>query len=1023
MINFDAKITKIFMKLLSKILIILLFNAQAFASSEQIGVIGFVIGDVFNQKGEKLNVGDSIYFGDTIIANDGAKSQLLFIDQTVMTIGSETKLTIDEFIYDPIESSGKLLTTIKAGSVKILTGKISEKNPANLEVKTPAGTIGTRGTEFKASVDPLTTQSKILLVGPGPNNSLNLRAGAVEVSNELGTVTLDQPYLFTELTQNRAPTEAVVIPQAELKKFQELEVEPEATVTQLPEEESENEEENIEIAEGDTEEEGTELSEGDAEEENVELAESDNLQEETTEELVLLDEAEINSIIKDEMFTDDQNESDLVVDTLVAALAKDDGGITAQMLGKSFLNSGNDMRADLNLPEGMSINSEEANIFIEEKAMQEIEKVMLVSARVKDVEYVPTKFNQLGGFDDIRVPILNDETGDIIFLDMGNIDFKPQVLPTNFNEDQPQLLPRIPEQLFIKGGDENVFIDFDEGQFFETVIDPEMEVLDQKYQAAIDSGATQDEIEEIFTEMDEVMQKADETMIAIDMDRMENEIMPVGLKLDFFTAEEFTAEQDSFLFNTNDYTESWEQAEEGKVAIFQIDGSVDYVDQKDANAAWEAVDQAYEQEFAEAFPEIYQAEKKAEALMEQADAQAEQLFLRVDQLIQSGASDDEIEEAFLELDTQMSQAYYEVDAAFEEVMLVEMKTDVLMMAEEAASLKFEINNAKKTGMLNGQEISEAEIKEFEEEVMFLELEVKDSKDNYLEEVRFVNEVFEVRQMDMQEEFEAVPFGAVPIKMDFRMASMEMEQELEVQELEIERFQEFEMEAEQQEMELEVKKIEMFYMEPEEFFEELELQQQEQQSYPEGVATYADLNSISSGSDTYSGDRTALIVLEAAANAASQATVGKTIGSFQATHEINYSTRTITQAADIIIDALGSNTTQRSFTVGTGHSYSTTDTSDVTPSANFTVDGQGTSNVINSSITGGGVFTDVTDGNTYLEDSQDPSATNYLVTVLAGASNTASSAADSIQTTVTVESNAGSSGVNIAAGNDGGATKD
>ena len=233
MTYFNVKLLKNFMKLFLKILIIFIFSVQAFASSEQIGVIGFVIGDVYNQKGEKLNVGDSIYFGDTISANDGAKSQLLFIDQTVMTIGSETKLTIDEFIYDPIENSGKLLTTINAGSVKILTGKISEKNPANLEVKTPAGNIGTRGTEFKASVDPLTTQSKILLVGPGPNNSLNLRAGAVEVSNELGTVTLDQPYLFTELTQNRAPTEAVVIPQAELKKFQELEVEPEVVVTQL----------------------------------------------------------------------------------------------------------------------------------------------------------------------------------------------------------------------------------------------------------------------------------------------------------------------------------------------------------------------------------------------------------------------------------------------------------------------------------------------------------------------------------------------------------------------------------------------------------------------------------------------------------------------------------------------------------------------------------------------------------------------------------------------------------------------
>ena len=101
----------------------------------------------------------------------------------------------------------------------------------------------------------MTTQSKILLVGPGPNNLLNLRAGAVEVSNGLGTVTLDQPYLFTELTENRAPTDAVVIPQAELKIFQKLEVEPESTVAQLPGDETNSDEENSETAEGNTEEE------------------------------------------------------------------------------------------------------------------------------------------------------------------------------------------------------------------------------------------------------------------------------------------------------------------------------------------------------------------------------------------------------------------------------------------------------------------------------------------------------------------------------------------------------------------------------------------------------------------------------------------------------------------------------------------------------------------------------------------------------------------------------------------------
>ena len=113
------------MKLFFKILIIFLLSTKTFASTQQIGVIGFVIGDVINQKGEKLRVGDTIYFGDTITTNDGAKSQLLFIDETVMTIGSDTKLTIDEYIFDTTKDSGKLLATILAGSVKILTGKIS----------------------------------------------------------------------------------------------------------------------------------------------------------------------------------------------------------------------------------------------------------------------------------------------------------------------------------------------------------------------------------------------------------------------------------------------------------------------------------------------------------------------------------------------------------------------------------------------------------------------------------------------------------------------------------------------------------------------------------------------------------------------------------------------------------------------------------------------------------------------------------------------------------------------------------
>ena len=36
------------------------------------------------------------------ISKSKSNAQILFLDQTVLTLGEETELTIDEFVYDPI---------------------------------------------------------------------------------------------------------------------------------------------------------------------------------------------------------------------------------------------------------------------------------------------------------------------------------------------------------------------------------------------------------------------------------------------------------------------------------------------------------------------------------------------------------------------------------------------------------------------------------------------------------------------------------------------------------------------------------------------------------------------------------------------------------------------------------------------------------------------------------------------------------------------------------------------------------
>jgi DNA polymerase III alpha subunit (gram-positive type) len=126
---------------------------------------------------------------------------------------------MDKFIYDPKNSDGKIVSTVKKGSLKIISGLISKKNPDNLKVKVPEGTLGSRGTEFQTIVDKKANETRTLLIGPGTNNTLGLRPGAVLVSNQYGNTMLNKPYSFTKMKKGSAPEKAKQITKRQLKLF------------------------------------------------------------------------------------------------------------------------------------------------------------------------------------------------------------------------------------------------------------------------------------------------------------------------------------------------------------------------------------------------------------------------------------------------------------------------------------------------------------------------------------------------------------------------------------------------------------------------------------------------------------------------------------------------------------------------------------------------------------------------------------------------------------------------------------
>jgi hypothetical protein len=206
------------------ILLNLLFfiNVNSYANEtlsiekELVGIVGVTLGTVKTETRE-LKTGDKIYLNDTILAGVDSVTQILLLDQSTFTIGSDSKVVMDTFIYDPKTNDGKIVASVEKGSLKVISGLISAKNPDNLTVEVPEGTLGSRGTEFQTMVS--TGKTDTLLIGPGKNNTLGLRPGEVSVENDAGQTVLYDPYTIVSLTKGKAPSKAQKITKNQLKKF------------------------------------------------------------------------------------------------------------------------------------------------------------------------------------------------------------------------------------------------------------------------------------------------------------------------------------------------------------------------------------------------------------------------------------------------------------------------------------------------------------------------------------------------------------------------------------------------------------------------------------------------------------------------------------------------------------------------------------------------------------------------------------------------------------------------------------
>ena len=177
--------------------------------TEQVNALPTIQRDKTTLAGSK---GTGVEMNDAIKTSQG-KVGITFADDTRVQVNENSKLVIDDFVYDPKSKAGKLGAKVALGTVRYASGQIAKNSPQNVNLNTPSATIAVRGTDFTATVDEL-GESTIILLPSCPNDrpsrsrkdiESNCVTGAIEVSNDVGTVVLNQPFQVTKVQSRTQP--------------------------------------------------------------------------------------------------------------------------------------------------------------------------------------------------------------------------------------------------------------------------------------------------------------------------------------------------------------------------------------------------------------------------------------------------------------------------------------------------------------------------------------------------------------------------------------------------------------------------------------------------------------------------------------------------------------------------------------------------------------------------------------------------------------------------------------------------
>lgn len=100
-----------------------------------------------------IQAGMHLLVNDVIETAADGRLGIILQDGTRLSLGPNTELKIDSFVYEPVNAKFALLLKMARGVMVYVSGKIARFSPESVSVETPVGVLGLRGTEFAVALD------------------------------------------------------------------------------------------------------------------------------------------------------------------------------------------------------------------------------------------------------------------------------------------------------------------------------------------------------------------------------------------------------------------------------------------------------------------------------------------------------------------------------------------------------------------------------------------------------------------------------------------------------------------------------------------------------------------------------------------------------------------------------------------------------------------------------------------------------------------------------------------------------